>query len=299
MDITVQLVRELIDNQFPQWKHHSITPVDKSGHDNRTFRLGSEMTVRLPSHKRYALAVEKEMMWLPVFKPLLSLPIPAPVAKGEPSKEYPFAWSVNRWIEGHTVTHGNIRSQNQLAEDLARFLLELQAIDASKGIPAGVQNFHRGGNLRIYHDETLSAIAKLAGSYDRKLLSDIWELSLSTRYQSAPVWLHGDIAVGNLLVQEGRLSGVIDFGTMGVGDPSSDLVMAWTFFDDDSRAVFLEHMNVDEDMINRARGWALWKALITYVGNERGSELSVWGQHVIDVIIAEYKQRCQLRHSED
>jgi len=286
--ITAKLVRSLIETQFPQWRDLAIKPVEKSGHDNRTYRLGHEMTVRLPSDERYASAVQKEQIWLPRFQHHLSLPIPAPLAMGQPADEYPLPWSVNRWIEGDTVTHDNIHSLNQLAEDLATFLLELQAIDASDGIPAGVQNFHRGGNLAVYDGDTKAVIEELDGQYDQKLLSEIWELSLSSSYQSAPRWVHGDVAVGNLLVQNGRLSGVIDFGTMGTGDPSSDLVMAWNFFDEESRAIFLSKMNVDADTVNRARGWALWKALITYAWNEKDSELSRWGKRVIDVILQEY-----------
>ncbi|KOY16500.1 aminoglycoside phosphotransferase family protein [Paenibacillus xylanivorans] len=289
IEITIERVRQLIDSQFPKWKGLAITPVQKSGHDNRTYRLGDEMTIRLPSHERYASAVEKELKWLPVFKPLLSLPIPAPIAQGEPSNEYPLPWSINRWIEGETVSPTNVLDPGAFAEDLARFLRELEAIDASHGIPAGIQNFHRGGNLSVYDTDTRTVIEKLSGQYDQKLMTEIWELALATRYQSAPLWLHGDVAVGNLLVQEGRLCGVIDFGTMGVGDPSSDLVMAWNFFDDVSREIFLSCMNFDQDTVHRARGWALWKALISYAGNERGSEASNWGKHVIDVIIRDYK----------
>ncbi|RIX49991.1 aminoglycoside phosphotransferase family protein [Paenibacillus nanensis] len=289
VEITAEVVRQLIDSQFPEWRGLEIVPVEKSGHDNRTYRLGSELTVRLPSHERYASAVEKEQIWLPIFKPLLSLPIPVPVAKGEPTGQYPLPWSVNRWIEGETVTHANVRDVNGFAEDLAGFLKELQAIDASSGMPAGVQNFHRGGSLAVYDPDTRAVIDNISGLYDKTLLTEIWELALSTNFQSAPLWLHGDVAVGNLLVRNGRLCGVIDFGTMGVGDPSSDLVMAWNFFDDESRGIFLNGMNVDQDTVDRARGWALWKALITYAWNEPGSELSNWGKRVIDVIIQDYK----------
>ncbi|WP_445293293.1 aminoglycoside phosphotransferase family protein [Cohnella sp. 56] len=291
MEITSMLVRRLIDSQFPQWRHLAITPVKKGGHDNRTYRLGNEMTVRLPSHERYAAAIEKEWTWLPIFQPHLSLPISVPIAKGEPTDQYPLPWSVNRWMDGDTVTLNNIRDYNEFAEDLARFLKELEAIDASRGIPAGVQNFHRGGNLAVYDSDTKSALETLSNAYDQELLMEIWELALATSYRSAPVWLHGDVAVGNLLVQNGRLSGVIDFGTMGVGDPASDLVMAWNFFDDASRDIFLRSMNVDQDTVNRARGWALWKALITCAWNEKDSEASTWGKCVIDSIIRDYKRR--------
>ncbi|WP_176706166.1 aminoglycoside phosphotransferase family protein [Paenibacillus hemerocallicola] len=290
MEVTTELVRGLIDSQFPQWRHLTVRPVEKSGHDNRTYLLGDDRTVRLPSHERYASAVEKEMKWLPVFKPHLSLPIPVPVAKGEPTKAYPLPWSVNQWLEGETVTSSNIRDRDEFAEDLATFLKELEAIDASRGIPAGVQNFHRGGDLAVYEEDTRAVLANIAGTHDTTVLAEIWELALATKYTAAPLWLHGDVAVGNLLVRNGKLSGVIDFGTMGVGDPSSDLVMAWNFFDDSSRAVFLDRMGFGEDTINRARGWALWKALICYDWNEKGSELSEWGRRVIDVIMDEYKR---------
>lgn len=291
MKITYELVRRLIDRQFPQWSDLDIRPVEKSGHDNRTYRLGHDMVIRLPSHKRYASAIEKEWTWLPIFKPHLSLPIPVPIAKGEPTAEYPLPWSVNLWIDGDTVTHHNIRALNEFAEDLAGFLKELEAIEASSGIPAGPQNFHRGGNLAVYDHDTRSVIETLSGQYDQKLLTEIWELSLATTWQLAPVWVHGDVAVGNLLAKGGRLYGVIDFGTMGVGDPSCDLVMAWTFFDDSSREYFLKLMKVDDDTVNRARGWALWKALITFAWNEKGSEASKWGKHVLETIIRDYNWR--------
>lgn len=289
IEITDERVRRLVDSQFPEWMGLELKKVEKSGHDNRTYRLGSEMTVRLPSHERYASAIEKELTWLPVFKPHLSLPIPVPVAEGAPTDEFPLPWSVNRWIDGDTVRHDNILNLNEFAQDLTSFLKELEAIDASRGIPAGVQNFHRGGNLAVYDDETRSAIETLSVQYDTKLLTEIWELSLATRYRSAPLWLHGDVAAGNLLVRDGRLCGVIDFGTMGVGDPSSDLVMAWNFFNDASRRIFLKLMDFDEDTVNRARGWSLWKALITYARNDNDSEASIWGKHVIETIIRDYK----------
>jgi aminoglycoside phosphotransferase (APT) family kinase protein len=288
LEITTELVQRLISEQFPQWRHLTITPVKKSGHDNRTFRLGHELTVRLPSHESYASAVEKEATWLPVFKSQLSLPIPVPLAKGKPSNEYPLPWSVNHWIEGETVTYSNIRDMNEFAEDLAKFLTELEAIDASNGVPAGEQNFHRGGDLAVYDTQTRMVIERLAGQYDQSLLREIWDLALATPYRFSPVWIHGDVAVGNLLVREGRLCGVIDFGTMGVGDPSSDLVMAWNFFDANSRHLFLRRVGFGEDTMNRSRGWALWKALITYDGNEKNSELSIWGKRVLEVIVEDF-----------
>ncbi|WP_128657195.1 aminoglycoside phosphotransferase family protein [Paenibacillus sp. 598K] len=290
IDITIELVHQLVRTQFPDWANLEITAVEKNGHDNRTYRLGNERAVRLPSHERYAAAIDKEMLWLPVFKPLLSLPISVPLAKGEPTDEYPLPWSINRWIDGETLRHDNILNLQGFAKDLASFLKELQSIDASRGIPAGIQNFHRGGNLAVYNDEARMSIQALSGHYDQALLTEIWNSSLESKFQSTPVWLHGDIAVGNLIVKDGKLCGVIDFGTMGVGDPSSDLVMAWNFFDQSSRQLFLKLMDVDQDTVNRARGWALWKALITCVQQDKDSEASSWGNHVIQTILQDYKQ---------
>lgn len=291
IEITIELVRKLIDKQFPEWATLDVRPVEKSGHDNRTYHLGSDMTVRLPSHERYASAVEKEIKWLPVFRRHLSLPIPVPVAKGKPTSEYPLPWSVNKWIDGDIVTHSNVYDMTEFAQDLANFLKELEAIDTDGGTPAGVQNFHRGGDLSVYDSETRAVIENTMHLFPQNLLIEIWELALATKYSAAPVWVHGDVAVGNLLVKNGKLCGVIDFGTMGVGDPSSDLVMAWNFFDGKNRKLFLDIMGFDESTVNRARGWALWKALITYDWNEKDSELSKWGRRVIDVIIDDYGRK--------
>ncbi len=287
LDITAALVRELINEQFPQWADLDIYPVAKSGHDNRTFHLGSDMTVRLPSGPAYASAVEKEARWLPVFQPRLSLPIPVPLALGSPTERYPLPWSVNRWIDGETLTRENVRDMEALARDLAGFLRELEAIDATGGVPAGKQNFHRGGDLSVYDDEARTTIERVSGLYDPHALTEMWEAALSSRYDGPPRWVHGDVATGNLLVQDGRLCGVIDFGTMGVGDPSCDLVMAWNFFDAKSRALFLSLMDLGEDATRRARGWALWKALITYDWNEKGSELATWGKLVLNTLVNE------------
>jgi len=289
LEITTELVRGLIDSQFPQWSDFPIRPVEKSGHDNRTYRLGEAMSVRLPSHARYAAAVAKETHWLQQFKSQLSLPIPSPIAVGEPTAQYPLPWSVNRWLEGETITASNVRDRGRLAQDLAAFLQELQAIDASNGMPAGKHNFYRGGNLAVYNEDTRMVMEKLDSGHDPRLLAEIWALALSTTYTDDPVWVHGDVAVGNLLVQDGRLSGIIDFGTMGTGDPACDLVMAWTYFDAASRKEFIANIGAPPDMMERARGWALWKALISYDWNERGSELSKWGRQVLDAIVDEYE----------
>lgn len=262
VDITVDLVKKLIFEQFPQWSHLEIKPVKNSGHDNRTFHLGDDLTIRLPSGKEYEPQIQKEAKWLPVLAQHLSLPITAPVAKGKPTPEYPLAWSINRWLVGETVTHTNVDLQ-KFAIELARFLKELEAINAENGPQAGAHNFYRGGDLAVYIEEFEQALTQLPAGPQRNHYQDIWTTALATKWEKKPVWVHGDIAVGNLLVNDGHLSGVIDFGILGTGDPACDLVIAWTFFDSKSRKAFKEEMGLDDTTWQRGKAWALWKALIT------------------------------------
>lgn len=291
IEINTELVIKLIKSQFPQWSHLPISPVEKGGNDNRTFHLGSEMSVRLPSNERYVPQVEKEQLLLPKLKPHISLPISVPIAKGEPGKGYPWGWSVYQWIEGNTANAVNIHDMNQFAIDLAQFLKELQYIESPHAPLAGKHNFYRGGSLSVYDEETRIAIANTAKILDRVKISEIWNKALESEWRNKPVLVHGDIAPGNLLIDsEGKLSGVIDFGMLGVGDPSCDLAMAWTFFDDESRQVFKRSMALDEETWERGRGWALWKSLITYDAYYRKDlEVSLEMERIINIIIKDFK----------
>ncbi|WP_407672958.1 aminoglycoside phosphotransferase family protein [Paenibacillus profundus] len=228
---------------------------------------------------------EKELMWLPKLKPCLSLPISSPIAKGEPNVDYPFPWSVNRWIDGDTASHSNISDVNNFACDLALFLIELQTIDTTDAPLAGKHNFYRGGDLFVYHDETEKAFEKLKDELLTDTLKAVWEQGIQSKWTSKNVWIHGDVAPGNLLVKNGALCAVIDFGIMGVGDPSCDYAMAWTFFDKDTRNVFFQTLGTDKGTIDRARGWALWKALITY--HDENVEVAANAKYAIGEILDE------------
>lgn len=288
--IDVDLVSKLINNQFPEWSNLEIKPVKKSGNDNKTFHLGNSMSVRLPSDEEYVPQVEKEQKWLPILAKHLSTPISEPLAKGEPSGDYPHPWSVNKWLDGEIVTIENIDDPNQFANELGGFLVELQSIDASGGPLAGEHNFYRGGDIVVYDDECRDAINNNVTTFNKHELEEIWELALTSKWASEPVWVHGDIAPGNILIKNGKLRAVIDFGILGVGDPSCDAAMAWTFFDDRSRKTFKNALNFDEETWNRARGWALWKALITYDYNKQSNKAVADEQcNIINVIINDYK----------
>lgn len=264
--IDTALVRRLVATQFPQWKNLPVRPVAIGGWDNRTFHLGEQMLVRLPSAEEYAENVEKEQQWLPRLAPLLPLPIPMPLAMGKPAEGYPWNWSIYRWLEGETVASaylsGHLTDLCDVAKSLAQFLSALQRIDSTGG-PLPVW---RGGSLSIYDAEMRQAIVVLKDKIDVAVATEIWEAALATSWHRAPVWVHGDISAGNMLVQNGRLSAVIDFGGVVVGDPACDLVIAWTLFEGESRALFHSLLPLDAETWARGRAWTLWKALITVAG---------------------------------
>ena len=271
--VDVPLVRRLIAAQFPQWADLPIRPVAEEGWDNRTFHLGDELSVRLPSAAAYALAVEKEHRWLPVLARELPLPISVPVAKGEPGEGYPHPWSVYRWLDGEPMTQARIADLTEFAVTLADFLCALQRIDPTDGPGPGLHNWYRGGPLTTFDKMTRRALDTLDGHVRTDLAREIWEAALDASWDQRPVWFHGDVAEGNLLVVDGRLAAVIDFGTSGVGDPACDLVIAWTWFSGDSRRAFLDRLSPDPATVARARGWALWKALTLYAGAVESGEV--------------------------
>lgn len=261
--IDIELVRSLVAEQFPRWADLDIRPVEFDGWDNRTFRLGEHLTVRLPSASGYVAAVEKEQRWLPYLAPHLSLPIPVPLGAGVPGCGYPFPWSVNPWIDGDTALHAQIDDLADLATTLAGFLTELQSVGTTDGPLAGAHSFFRGGALSTYETGTRTALEVLGDRVDRAAATAVWERGLASHWTREPVWFHGDVAGGNLLVRDGRLCAVIDFGTSGVGDPACDLAIAWTLLTPASRAAFRAGLDLDEDTWARGRAWTLWKALIT------------------------------------
>lgn len=263
-DITPFVVRELLREQFAQWANLPIEPVELDGWDNTTFRLGTGLSVRLPSADMYVPQVDKEHRWLPVLAPFLPLDIPEPLARGLPGSGFPRPWSVYRWLEGSYARIDRISDLTAFATALAEFLAALYAIDATDGPAAGEHSFSRGGPVATWDPETRAAIADLGDDINAEAATQAWEAALDSTWTSRPVWVHGDITAANLLVLEGRLSAVIDFGCSAVGDPACDLTIAWTLFEKSSRDAFQERIQMDRDTWARARGWALWKALKTH-----------------------------------
>lgn len=288
MEIDAALAGRLVAEQFPRWGDLPIRPVTLGGWDNRTFHLGERMTVRLPSAARYAALVEKEQRWLPRLARDLPLPIPAPLAIGRPGRGYPWPWSVYGWLDGETAAAARIDDLPRFAADLGAFLSALHRIDATDGPVAGPHCFWRGGPLATYDAETRTAITALGSRIDARAVTEVWEAALKTTWTAAPVWVHGDMAAGNLLVVDGSLSAVIDFGCSCVGDPACDLAVAWTFLEAGAREAFRAALPLDSGTWARGRGWTLWKALIVYAGlasNRLDAEKS---GRIIDDLIAEH-----------
>ena len=284
MVIDAELARLLVTRQFPQWADLPITEVSRQGWDNRTFRLGTELSVRLPTGDWYALQVEKEHRWLPVLAGQLPLPIPTPVARGLPDLDYPYPWSIYRWIEGVPAADAVIADETAFAVAVAEFLVALQAADATGGPEHGPHNFFRGGPLTTYAAETEAALAEVGDAVPVEQARAVWTDALAATWTGEPVWLHGDVAVGNLLVRDGRLAAVIDFGTSGVGDPACDVVIGLNRFSGSSRTAFRATLGVDDATWARARGWALWKALITLDDPATAAE----ARHAIDAVLADH-----------
>jgi aminoglycoside phosphotransferase (APT) family kinase protein len=285
-EITVDLVHSLIANQFPQWADLPVRTVELDGWDNRTFRLGDELSVRLPSAERYVPQVEKEHRWLPWLRARLPLPIPEPVARGRPGCGYPWPWSVCSWIEGEPAALVAGLDRILLARNLAAFLTALHTVEAGDGPPPGDHCFHRGGDLHVYDDETRAALAALEGEIDTRRAREVWERALASAWTRPPIWVHGDVATSNLLLRDGRLSAVIDFGCSAVGDPACDLAIAWTFFEGDSRAAFRSALPLDYETWARGRGWTLWRAVIWLA---RDLEVAVPARRVVADVIAEHQ----------
>ncbi|MEU6084587.1 aminoglycoside phosphotransferase family protein [Streptomyces sp. NPDC047108] len=284
----VSLVRRLIAGQFPQWAGLPVEPFPSSGTVNAVYRLGDTMSVRLPRLERGAKDVETEDRWLRWLAPRLPVAVPAVLGKGVPAEGFPWNWSVHRWIDGDHPVAGRLTEPDLLARDLAGFVSALRRIDPAEG-PAA----YRGGPLNAEDEETRSALEqlRLRGTIDTDAATAAWEEALSApRWSGPPVWLHADLMPANLLLRNGRLSAVIDFETMGVGDPASDLIPAWNLLPPGARDTFRTALAADDGTWARGRGWALSMALVQLPYYEDTNPvLATNARHVIDAVLADHR----------
>ncbi|MCX4908868.1 aminoglycoside phosphotransferase family protein [Streptomyces sp. NBC_00878] len=264
LDISAALVGRLVAEQFPEWAGLPVKEVVSAGTDNAMYRLGDDMVVRLPRLPDGARQVDKEQRWLPRLAPQLPLAVPVPLAKGAPGEGYALPWSVFRWLDGDNVYDAPLSGDAELAYaavELGRFVAALRTVDATGGPPSW-----RGGPLTDGGDDDVRAAIRDLGAVstlDEDIATAAWEDALRLPQRDGdPVWLHGDLLPGNLLARGGRLSAVIDFGGLGVGDPAADAVAAWAVFNAETRSLFRDAADVDDATWARGRGWALCFGLV-------------------------------------
>lgn len=280
------LVGRLLRAQFPDLAALPITAI-AGGWDHRSFRLGDALSVRLPSAAIYAPQVVREHRWLPFLAARLAVPLPCPVALGEPTHDFPWHWAIRDWLAGAAAADQPLTDSMQFALDVGAFVAALHRIDPASGPAPGPHNFHRGGPLSHYADQVTTALALWPDPHERERCEAIFAAAIASRQSGAPCWLHGDLLPGNLLVAEDRLSAVIDFGLMAVGDPACDLMIAWSYFRGAARAAFLDAAGADPGMIARSRGWALWKAVIIIAGvTPRPPSEVAWARAMLGAVLA-------------
>jgi aminoglycoside phosphotransferase (APT) family kinase protein len=275
VETDVPLVRRLLAAQFPQWADLPIQRVEPAGTDNTIYRLGDDLVVRLPRRQQNTETLEKERRWLPRLAPLLPLQVPTPRAVGKPAEGYPFAWAVYRWLEGENATPERLSDPRQTAADLAELLGAFRRIPTN-GPFSHPPESSRGVALGTRDDTTRSAVAALEGEIDAQAVSATWEAALrAPEWAGPPVWLHGDLDSRNLLATDGRLSGLLDFGCLTVGDPAADVMVAWKMLSAEAREIFRSSLSVDDATWARSRGWALSQALnaLTYYTLETNAVL--------------------------
>lgn len=288
MDITLELAKKLIVTQFPEYAELNVSEVEQQGLDNKTYRVGDDMLIRMPTAESYALKVPIEQELLPTLAKHLSIAIPAPIKMGKPSDDYPYAFSIYKWLDGSSANHVTLDEQSleNLAFDLATFLKELQAITDVEGPSPGQHNWYRGDHISVYDSGAREQIAKLADIIDSNSAIDLWDRACGTKWNKEPIWIHGDFAFGNILIKYNKLSGVIDFGGTAMGDPACDLVIAWTYLSGKARDVFITEMGLDEDIWLRARAWALWKATFELCNiADKNSPEALFQKKIIDEVL--------------
>ncbi|MGW5723143.1 aminoglycoside phosphotransferase family protein [Amycolatopsis sp. NPDC003865] len=256
--IDVALARRLVDSQFPQWAGMPLRRHEPAGSDHVIHRLGEELSVRLPRHAGAIEQAGKEARWLPRLAPHLPLAVPTVLGVGEPDFGYPWPWAVSRWLDGEVATVEALSGSHEAAGALAGFLTALHRFDAD------ATEDLTGHPLTARDAETRRAIGKAADAFDTVAMAELWDSALAAGWDRTPSWFHGDFHTGNLLTKDGRLSAVIDFGELGVGDPARDLIIAFTLMSPETRATFRGALDVDDRTWTRGRGWALATGLNAY-----------------------------------
>lgn len=282
IDTDAELVRRLLAAQFPQRAELPIRRVASAGTDNALYRLGGDMVARLPRIHWAVANVAHEYCWLPWLAARLPVAVPSPLAMGTPAAGYPYPWSVYSWLEGDTPVVGRLADPRRLALELAGFVTALQRLDPIDGPASGVSLAMQDLRVREW-------IAASRGLVDTDAVTRVWDAALRVpEWDGPPVWVHGDLAPGNVLLVDGQVSAVIDWGSVGVGDPSIDLRVAWNLLPRNLRGVLRDALHVDDATWARGRARALAQALgqLPYYQHTNPT-LAASAQYVIGEVMAD------------
>jgi aminoglycoside phosphotransferase (APT) family kinase protein len=265
VSVDESVVRSLVAGQFPDLADAPIVRFPSGGTENAVFRLGDELAVRLPLHEDAVSGLVKEIRWLPKLRPLIHLEVPEVRATGVATEEYPFPWAVVKWLVGADAMSAPISSLDEAADTLARLCTDLWSADPADVPPPESEGFQRGRHLS-YRDEAFrAALLECEGLVDVDAVARIWDEALAApHWPGPPRWVHTDLIPPNLLVRDGRLVGVLDFGGVATGDPAWDLTPAWFVLDPSSRRRYrrLLEDSVDDAAWTRARGAVVSQAVI-------------------------------------
>jgi aminoglycoside phosphotransferase (APT) family kinase protein len=284
VDIDVTIVRTLLQEQYPLYLSEKLTFFESMGTENVMFSLGEDKLIRLPRVEGAVNSLKKEAKWLSVLRRNLKVPIPKVLFEGKPSDSYPFPWLVISKLEGAEISNENPIASSKTSRSLADFIFDLRLAPTKKGPLCS-----RGLPLAKRDKAVRESILLLEGSYDTKLLTDLWEDSLkASAWQNEPLWLHGDLHKGNLLAKDSEISAILDFGLSGIGDPSCDLMAAWTVLEAKSRREFFSFLSADDNSIRKARGWALSLGILGYpYYKETNPSFALLAKNAMDEVISD------------
>jgi len=279
--IDTALARRLLQDQFPSL---AALPLNRlaNGWDNTLFRLGSDLVLRLPRRQLAARLIEHEQRWLPALAPSLPLPTPVPRHIGVATDYYPWSWSVVSYRAGRSADQ--VASVDGAADDLGRFLAALH-----RPAPADApSNPVRGIPLR-QREKSFRANLELVDGLDRAAVEQLWRTACATEdWANAPVWVHGDLHPANLLVRQGRIAAVLDFGDLTAGDPATDLAIAWMLMSAAERDRFWQVYSRDDQALQlRARGWALALGIVFLAHSANHPGLHRVGERTVAAVLSD------------
>ncbi len=283
MDIDIKLVKNIIEVAENKLSNLEIKSVENQGHDNRTFHIGDGYTIRIPSGIDYASQIEKEYRWIPYLQKGISYQLPISIKKINANNIYPYDCLINKWIEGCMLQDVN-NNEVEYARQCGDFLYQLHKVPVEMSLKAGKHNFYRGGDLGVYANQAYEYIDKTGDEFDKNILCKIFDDALHINCSDTNVFVHGDFVPTNILVQENSSIAIIDFGILGVGDPSCDLTMYWTHFGKDAKEIFKKSIGLDDKYYVKGAGWVIWKQLLMWINDQ-----NIESKRVVLDMIKKYK----------